>query len=115
MLREVPSQGPDPHRARATAGLAPEHVPTCLQAPQGGTNPARPKPCDAAQHRHPEPANLTFPHDLPVQRCCLVASDGLNGHSWDEIARALATSPTEARLRFDPQSPVADGRWPYDF
>ena len=21
----------------------------------------------------------------------------------------------EARLRFDPQSPVADGRWPYDF
>jgi hypothetical protein len=38
-----------------------------------------------------------------------------NGHSWDEIARALATSPVEARLRFDPQSPVADGRWPYDF
>jgi hypothetical protein len=32
-----------------------------------------------------------------------------NGHSWDEIARALATSPVEARLRFDPQSPVADG------
>jgi hypothetical protein len=38
-----------------------------------------------------------------------------NGHSWDEIARALATSPVEARLRFDPQSHVADGRWPYDF
>ncbi len=38
-----------------------------------------------------------------------------NGHNWDEIARALATSPAEARLRFDPQSPVADGRWPYDF
>jgi hypothetical protein len=38
-----------------------------------------------------------------------------NGHSWDEIARALATSPVEARLQFDPQSPVADGRWPYDF
>ena len=38
-----------------------------------------------------------------------------NGHGWDEIARALATSPAEARLRFDPQSPVADGRWPYDF
>jgi hypothetical protein len=32
-----------------------------------------------------------------------------NGHSWDEIARALAISPVEARLRFDPQSPVADG------
>ena len=38
-----------------------------------------------------------------------------NGHSWEQIARALATSPTEARLRFDPQSPLADGRWPYDF
>jgi hypothetical protein len=38
-----------------------------------------------------------------------------NGRSWEQIARALATSPAEARLRFDPQSPVADGRWPYDF
>ena len=38
-----------------------------------------------------------------------------NGHSWKEITRAPATSPAEARLRFDPQSPVADGRWPYDF
>ncbi len=38
-----------------------------------------------------------------------------NGHSREQIARALATSPTEARLRFDPQSPAADGRWPYDF
>ena len=38
-----------------------------------------------------------------------------NGHSREQIARALATSPAEARLRFDPQSPVADGRWPYDF
>ncbi|MBE1603539.1 hypothetical protein HEB94_000387 [Actinopolymorpha pittospori] len=28
--------------------------------------------------------------------------------------RALATSPDEARLRFDPDSPVADGRWPFD-
>jgi hypothetical protein len=38
-----------------------------------------------------------------------------NGHSWDETARALATSPTKARLRFDPQPPVADSRWPCDF
>ena len=38
-----------------------------------------------------------------------------NGHNWEQIARALAASPAEARLRFDPQSPVADGRWPYDF
>jgi hypothetical protein len=44
----------------------------------------------------------------------LVTNARLNGHTWDEIARALATSPDEARLRFDPESPVADPRWPYD-
>jgi hypothetical protein len=51
-----------------------------------------------------------------AERCLpeLVTSARLNGHSWDEIARALATSPAEARLRFDPESPIADGRWPYD-
>ena len=37
-----------------------------------------------------------------------------NGHTWRDIAQALATSPDEARLRFGPDSPVADGRWPYD-
>jgi hypothetical protein len=44
----------------------------------------------------------------------LVTSARLNGHSWDQIARALATSPEEVRLRFGPQSPIADARWPYD-
>lgn len=39
----------------------------------------------------------------------------LNGHTWDEIARAIGTSPEETHLRFDPESPVADPRWPYDF
>jgi hypothetical protein len=43
----------------------------------------------------------------------LVASARLNGHTWNDIARALATSP-DARLRFDPDSPAADSRWPYD-
>ncbi len=38
-----------------------------------------------------------------------------NGHSWTEIAQALGTSPEEAHLRFDPDSPIADGRWPYNF
>lgn len=28
------------------------------------------------------------------------------------IAHALGTSPDTARLRFDPESPVADSRWP---
>jgi len=37
------------------------------------------------------------------------------GTGWVEIARALGTGNDEARLRFDPESPIADGRWPYDF
>ena len=45
----------------------------------------------------------------------LVTSARLNGHTWHDIAQALATSPDEARLRFDPDSPVADSRWPYDY
>ena len=51
-----------------------------------------------------------------AERCLpeRVTNARLNGHTWHEIARALATSPDEARLRFDPESPVADPRWPYD-
>lgn len=45
----------------------------------------------------------------------MVTNARLNGHSWDEIARAIGTSPEEAHLRFGPDSPVADPRWPYDF
>ncbi len=45
----------------------------------------------------------------------MVTNARLNGHTWDEIARAIGTSPEEACLRFDPDSPVADPRWPYDF
>jgi hypothetical protein len=37
-----------------------------------------------------------------------------NGHSWHEIAQTLATSPEQTRLRFDPESPIADSRWPYN-
>jgi hypothetical protein len=37
-----------------------------------------------------------------------------NGHSWTEIATLLATSPEQAQLRFDPESPITDNRWPYD-
>jgi hypothetical protein len=52
-----------------------------------------------------------------AERCLpdLVTSARLNEHTWDEIARALATSPGEAQLRFDPESPIADTRWPHDF
>jgi hypothetical protein len=34
--------------------------------------------------------------------------------TWHDIATALATSPEQAELRYSPDSPVADGRWPYD-
>ena len=44
----------------------------------------------------------------------LVTNARLNGRTWDQIAQALATSPEQARLRFAPQSPIADTRWPYD-
>ena len=35
----------------------------------------------------------------------LVASARLNGHSWNQIARALATSPEQAQLRYGPSVP----------
>ena len=38
-----------------------------------------------------------------------------NGATWTDIAAALATSPEQAELRYDPDSPVADARWPYDY
>ena len=44
----------------------------------------------------------------------LVTNARLNGHTWDQIAAALATSPEQAQLRYGPQSPIADTRWPYD-
>jgi hypothetical protein len=51
-----------------------------------------------------------------AERCLpeLVTNARLNEHTRDEIASALATSPDEAHLRFDPESPVADQRWPYN-
>jgi hypothetical protein len=45
----------------------------------------------------------------------MVTNARLNGHTWDEIAHAIGTSPEEAHLLFDPDSPVADPRWPYEF
>ena len=35
--------------------------------------------------------------------------------TWHDIATALATSPEQAELRYSPDSPVADSRWPYDW
>ena len=36
-----------------------------------------------------------------------------NGATWHEIATALAASPEQPELRYSPDSPVADSRWPY--
>lgn len=44
-----------------------------------------------------------------------VANAYENGASWRRNARTLGTSPDEARLRFSPDSPIADTRWPYNF
>ena len=48
---------------------------------------------------------------LPEQ--VLTALD--NGATWHDIAVALATSPEQAELRYSPDSPVADSRWPYNW
>ena len=38
-----------------------------------------------------------------------------HGATWHDIATALATSPGQAELRYSPDSPIADTRWPYDY
>lgn len=43
----------------------------------------------------------------------LVHDARANGHTWHQIAHALGTSPDNAQLRFDPESPIADSRWPH--
>jgi hypothetical protein len=49
-----------------------------------------------------------------AERCLPEAVLGAldNGADWDDIATLLGTSPHEAWLRFGPDSPIADGRWP---
>jgi hypothetical protein len=50
-----------------------------------------------------------------AERCLpqFVHDARVNGHTWHQIAHALGTSPDDAQLRFDPESPIADNRWPY--
>ena len=46
----------------------------------------------------------------------VLAAEALdNGATWHDIATALATSPEQAELRYSPDSPIADSRWPYDY
>lgn len=43
-----------------------------------------------------------------------VADARANGATWHDIGVLLGTSHIEVELRFDPGSPVADRRWPFD-
>jgi hypothetical protein len=58
-------------------------------------------------------ASLIGQAERMIPEHALLARD--NGATWNDIAAALATSPEQAELRFSPDSPVADSRWPYDF
>lgn len=44
----------------------------------------------------------------------LAAEAHMEGVTWRDLAIALGTSPEKAELRYSPDSPVADTRWPYD-
>ena len=48
--------------------------------------------------------------DLPLA----VAETRANGASWHDLGVLLGTSAHEAQVRFDPDSPTADRRWPFD-
>ena len=41
--------------------------------------------------------------------------DLIDDATWHDIATAPATSPEQAELRYSPDSPVADSRWPYNW
>ena len=63
------------------------------------------------RHRHDRPGLLVSlinqaERFLPE----LVTTARANGHSWNNLATLLGTSPDEATLRFDPDSLIADGR-----
>jgi hypothetical protein len=58
-------------------------------------------------------ASLTDQAERMLPELVLQARD--NGATWHDIATALATSPEQAELRYSPDSPVADSRWPYDY
>ena len=51
-----------------------------------------------------------------AERCLpeAVVNARAEGAAWADIAELLGTSPDDARLRFDPDSPVCDRRWPID-
>lgn len=59
------------------------------------------------------PASLIDQAERMTPELVLEARD--HGATWHDIAAALATSPEQAELRYSPDSPVADSRWPHDY
>lgn len=45
----------------------------------------------------------------------LVAEARADGVSWEDLAGLLGAGVAEVRARFDPDSPVADTRWLWDY
>lgn len=58
-------------------------------------------------------ASLTDQAERMIPLLAAEARD--HGATWHDIATALATSPEQAELRYSPDSPIADSRWPYDY
>jgi hypothetical protein len=57
-------------------------------------------------------ASLTAQAEKMLPEHVLMARD--HGATWHDIATALATSPEQAETTYNPDSPIADDRWPYD-
>jgi hypothetical protein len=55
-------------------------------------------------------ASLIDQAERMIPEHVLIALD--DDATWHDIATALATSPEQAELRYSPDSPVADSRWP---
>jgi len=51
-----------------------------------------------------------------AERCLpeAVVNARAQGATWADIAELVGTSPEQAQLRFDLDSPVCDRRWPLD-
>jgi hypothetical protein len=58
-------------------------------------------------------ASLIDQAERMIPEHVLLALD--DGATWHDIATAVATSPEQAKLRYSPDSPVADSRWPYNW
>ena len=107
--RPPPRRQPWPPARSRTAGTTPTTSSTTRRCG------ARRAPRHLARRRHRRHGPDRKPHR--PGRTVAAAARARRPRQRARLGRdrpGLATSPAEARLRFDPESPVADGRWPYD-